>query len=305
MRIGLIDVDGHNFPNLPLMKLSAWHKKQGDKVERYEPLIHNNLNTAPFDKVYMSKVFTFTDDYLYPVNAKEIIKGGTGYFYPNGGEALPYEIENSYPDYSLYPTLTKDKAYGFLTRGCPRNCDFCIVGKKEGTCSVKVADLELFWRGQKNIVLLDPNITACKWWSELFIQLIESKAYIDFTQGLDIRCITEEKAEYLKQMKIKRIHFAWDKYEEKEIIVPKLKEFKKITDWGKQKTIVYVLTNFNTTLEQDLERIYILKELGYWPYIMIYNKKELPRGHEIKKLQRWVNSKRIFERTQRFEEYKG
>lgn len=81
MKIGLIDVDGHNFPNLPLMKLSAWHKKQGDHVEWYQPLFSGHL-----DRVYMSKVFTFTPDYEYFVDADEVIKGGTGYFYPEGGQ---------------------------------------------------------------------------------------------------------------------------------------------------------------------------------------------------------------------------
>ena len=157
MKIGLIDVDGHNFPSLPLMKLSAWHKKQGDSVEWYNPL---TAWKSPPDRVYMSKVFTFTPDYQHPVNAKEIIKGGTGYFYPDGGDVLPDEVEHCYPDYSLYPELTKDTAYGFLSRGCPRGCEFCIVGEKEGRCARKVADLPEFWRGQKKIVLLDPNITA-------------------------------------------------------------------------------------------------------------------------------------------------
>ena len=144
MRIGLIDVDGHNFPNLPLMKLSAWHKARGDTVEWYEPLFSGHM-----DKVYMSKVFTFTPDYQYFVDADVIEKGGTGYFYPDGGKPLDEEVEHIYPDYSLYPELTKDTAYGFMTRGCPRGCDFCIVGKKEGKCSVKVADLKDFWDGQK------------------------------------------------------------------------------------------------------------------------------------------------------------
>ena len=123
MKIGLIDVDGHNFPNLPLMKLSAWHKRQGDSVEWYEPLFSGHL-----DRVYMSKVFTFTPDYPYYVNADEVIKGGTGYFYPDGGKPLESEIEHIYPDYGLYGIT--ETAYGFLTRGCPRGCDFCIVGKK-------------------------------------------------------------------------------------------------------------------------------------------------------------------------------
>ena len=117
MRIQLIDVDGHNFPNLPLMKISAWHKGKGDSVEWYDPL---TAWINPPDKVYMSKVFTFTPDYPHPVCGSEIIKGGTGYEYPSGGEPLPDEIEHIYPDYGLYPELCTDTAYGFLTRGCPR-----------------------------------------------------------------------------------------------------------------------------------------------------------------------------------------
>ena len=298
MKIGLIDVDGHNFPNLPLMKISAWHKSQGDQVEWYSPLFSGHM-----DKVYMSKVFTFTEDYQYHIDADEIVKGGTGYYYPDGGTNLPYEIEHIYPDYSLYPQF-QDTAFGFLTRGCPRGCDFCIVGKKEGLRSVKVADLSEFWKGQKNIELCDPNMFACKDWKELSKQLIDSKAWINFNQGCDIRVMTKEKAEMIKQMKVKMIHFAWDRYEDKDIIVPKFKEFKEITGWDKRKLTVYVLCNFNTTHEQDLERIYTLRDLGYWPYVMIYEKNNLPKGHVTRRLQRWVNNRYIFESTPRFEDYK-
>lgn len=298
MKVGLIDVDGHNFPNLPLMKLSAWHKARGDTVEWYQPLFSGHM-----DKVYMSKVFTFTQDYQYFVDADVIEKGGTGYFYPDGGKPLLDEIEHIYPDYSLYGI--SDTAYGFLTRGCPRGCDFCIVGKKEGRCSVKVADLSEFWNGQKNIVLLDPNMFACPEWKVLSRQLIDSKAWIDFSQGCDIRIMTEEKAEYIKQMKIKQIHFAWDRYEDKDSILPKFKTFKEITQWDKRKLPVYVLVNFNTTLEQDLDRIYTLRDLGYWPYVMIYEKEKLPPKHAIRRLQRWVNMRAVFESTPKFEDYKA
>ena len=192
LRITLIDVDSHNFPNLPLMKLSAWHKQQGDTVEWYDPLFHSM--SEPFDKAYMSKVFGFTPDYPYYVNAKEIHKGGSGYCIQLEGEKevydtekdamLPPEIETIYPDYEIYydkiPEV-KNTAYGFLTRGCPRGCKFCHVGCKEGRKSYKVANLDTFWREQKNIVLLDPNITACKDWKGLFQQLIDSKAWIDFS----------------------------------------------------------------------------------------------------------------------------
>jgi hypothetical protein len=309
MNIGLIDVDGHNFPNIALMKISAWHKQQGDSVEWYDPMLSPEM-----DIVYMSKVFQFTQDYQYHIRAKKVVKGGTGYclsvdkkgkehYDASQDSILPYDIEHIYPDYSLYPDLTEDTAYGYLTRGCPRGCDFCIVGKKEGRMAYKNADLSEFWRGQKNIVLLDPNITACKDWKQLFQQLIDSKATIDFSQGLDIRLMTQEKAEMLKQMKIKQVHFAWDKYQDKEIIVPKFIQFKDITGWDKRKMTVFVLCNFDTTFEQDLDRIMTLREIGYSPYVMLYQKELIPKQSNLRKLQRWVNNRIIFNSTNSFDEY--
>lgn len=312
LRIGLIDVDGHNYPNLPLMKLSAWHKRQGDSVEWYEPLIHS-FPAEPLDKVYMSKVFSFTLDYPYFVNAKTIEKGGSGYaihtedglevYDKDKDRELPYEIEHIYPDYSLYPEQCRDTAYGFLTRGCPRGCSFCHVATKEGRCSRKVADLEEFWRGQKNIVLCDPNLIACPQWKELTQQLIDSKAKVNINQGIDIRVMTEEKAEMIKQLRVDSVHFAWDRYEDKELIVPKFKEFKEITGWKARKTSVYVLVNFNTTIEQDLERIYTLRDMDYDPYVMIYDKEHTKGSDMVRLLQRWVNNRKIFKTIQRFEDY--
>ncbi len=315
MRIGLVDVDGHNFPSLPLMKLSAWHKQQGDTVEWYDQLFHSI--GEPFDKVYMSKVFSFTPDFPYHVNAKEVIKGGSGYCIrlKNGKEVydkekdtmLPPKIETIYPDYEIYYDIipeVKNTAYGFLTRGCPRGCEYCHVGCKEGRKSYKVADLGTFWHGQKNIVLLDPNITACRDWKPLFQQLIDSNVWIDFSQGLDIRLMDREKIKMLMQMKIKQVHFAWDRYQDKKEIVPKFKEFKELTGWDKRKLPVYVLINFNTTIEQDLDRIYTLRDLGYWPYVMVYNKENTKPGDTVRRMQRWVNMRAVFEKVKRFEDYK-
>lgn len=298
MKIGLIDVDGHNFPSLPLMKLSAWHKQQGDHVEMYEPMFSGHM-----DKVYMSKVFTFTHDYEYFIDAGEVVKGGTGYFYPDGGEPLSKEIEHIYPDYDLYGI--KDTAYGFLTRGCPRNCDFCIVAKKEGKKSIKVADLGTFWKGQKNIELLDPNLLASKNHKELLSQLVESKAWVNMNQGVDARLLTEENIDLLKQIKLSKIHFAWDNIADREKVVPKLELFKKLTDCNMRKTIVYVLTNFNSTHEEDLERVYTIREKGMSPYIMIYDKKNAPI--RTKKLARWVNNRFIWYKdlNAKFEDYIG
>ena len=313
MRIGLVDVDGTGrFPNIALMKISAFHKARGDTVEWYDPLWGGR-----FDKVYLSKVFSFTPDYEYPINADEVERGGTGYCISlvNGKEVfdqsknknLPYEIEHIYPDYSLYPELTKDTAYGFLTRGCPRGCDFCIVEKKEGRCSVKVADLSEFWRGQKNIVLCDPNILASREWKDLLQQLIDSRAKVDFNQGLDIRLMTEEKARMIASMRIKEIHFAWDRYEDKDKVLPKLKLFAdvaspKIHKKKVHNAIVYTIVNFSTTLEQDLERIYTLRDMGYWPYVMIYDKEHCARVY--RDLARWVNNRFIFGSCKRFEDYR-
>ncbi len=307
MKIGLIDVDGQNYPNLPLMKISAWHKSQGDTVEWYSPLISGHM-----DKVYMSKVFSFTPDYEFPIDADVIEKGGSGYcielehgkevYHTERDKDLSYEIEHIYPDYSLY-NIT-DTAYGFLTRGCPRGCDFCHVKAKEGTISRKVANLDEFWRGQKNVVLYDPNILACKEWEDLFRQLIDSKATVDINQGMDIRLMTEKKAEMLNKIKLKEIHFAWDRYQDKDAILPRFKEFRKISKVRQKDLVVLVLCNFDTSIEQDLERIYTLRDLGYAPYVMLYDKEHIPNGHDLKRMQRWVNNRWIFWKTERFEDYK-
>lgn len=127
MRIGLVDVDGHNFPNLALMKLATYHKQRGDEVEWAFPLL-------PYDRVYMAKVFTFTQDDITAYQTDDIVRGGTGYDLQ--GKLLA-DVENCYPDYSIYGIT--DTAYGYLTRGCPRGCRFCIVAEKEGKQRIMLA----------------------------------------------------------------------------------------------------------------------------------------------------------------------
>lgn len=310
MRIGLIDVDGgKNFPNLVLMKISAWHKGKGDSVEWYDAMFGGY-----FDRVYLSKVFSFTPDYDLYIDADEVIKGGSGYcidvedgkevFHPERDRQLPDEIEHIYPDYSIYPELTKDTAYGFLTRGCPRGCSFCIVKDKEGRCSRKVADLSEFWNGQRKIVLCDPNILACKDWRSLLQQLIDSKAEVDFNQGLDIRMMTPEKIAMLNQIRIKQIHFAWDRFEDKGMVLPKFEMWANLSKYNSShKVIVYTLVNHTSTLDQDLERIYTLRDMGLWAYVMIYDKEHCSKVY--KRLARWVNNRFIFAKCKRFEDYDG
>ena len=305
-RLGLIDVDGHNFPNLPLMKISAWHKAKGDSVEWYQPMFSGHM-----DKVYMSKVFSFTPDYEYFIDADEIIKGGTGYaivlkdgreqYDKTKDKPLSDEIEHIYPDYSIY-NIT-DTAYGFLTRGCPRGCGFCHVASKEGKCAYKVADLSEFWNGQKNIVLCDPNILACKDHLELLQQLADSGARVNFNQGLDIRLINDKNLEILKQIRLDCIHFAFDRWQDKDIIEPRLRKFVEQTGYNKDKghVMCYILCNYDTTLEQDLYRIQLCRELKIAPYPMIYDREHADPIY--RRLQRWCNNI-VFWKVKTFEEYK-
>lgn len=319
MIVGLIDVDGHNFPNLCLMKLSAYHKSLGDMVEWY------NSKREQYDCVYMAKVFSdeYSPDIPEPKNTKKLIKGGTGYaiklvdgkeIYDKSKDIqLPSEIEHIYPDYSIYPEYTRygkplrhQTAYGFLTRGCPRGCDFCHVVPKEGRCSTKVADLSEFWNCQGNICLSDPNILACKDWRDLLKQLVESGAKIDFNQGIDARLITKEKAELLASMKLKSPHFAMDSMKVVESVSRGLKLYvdacKKIKgkwDWRYAK--VFCLVNFDTTFQEDMERIRVIQECECQPYVMIYNKPSAPSI--LRRLQRWTNNTICYAKTKDFYEY--
>lgn len=296
--------DCHNFPSLPMMKLSAYHKSIGDTVERYMPLNH-------YDLVYASKVFSFTEDIddRCIVQADEVKRGGTGYCISveNGKEVfdkskdvpLPKGIEHIYPDYDLFPEYKF--AAGFLTRGCPRGCAFCIVGQKEGRCSKQVADLSEFWRGQKQIDLLDPNILACREHERLLMQLAETKARVNFNQGIDVRLVNPDNIALLNKIKAPILHFAWDNPND-----DLTKHFKLFSEHTVVKSdrnkIVYVLTNFGSTMEQNLHRIYTLRDLGYSPYVMIYEKETAPK--EVKRLQRWCNNRLIFRSCERFEDYK-
>lgn len=152
-------------------------------------------------------------------------------------------------------------------------------------------------------MLCDPNLIACKDWKDLLQQLIDSKAKVNINQGIDIRIMTDEKAEMIRQLRVDSVHFAWDRYEDKELIVPKFKMFKDITGWKARKTSVFVLTNFDTTIEQDLERIYTLRDMDYDPYVMVYDKQHTKGGDTVRLLQRYVNNRKIFKTIKRFEDY--
>lgn len=214
MKIRLLATDS-KIPNYAIMKISAYHKGLGDNVDWYNPL----LDFADTDILYISKVFTFTDDPCQtmpmPISAK-IIKGGTGYDYTT---TLPDEIARVTDlDYSIYPNC--DYSIIFTTRGCVRKCPFCIVPKKEGLIhNVNVASLN---PNGKYIMLLDNNFFANRTWRENIKVLEAFNQPIDFNTGIDARLLTEEQCEALGKLKIKVIHCAWDNYKDKEKILPKL-----------------------------------------------------------------------------------
>lgn len=295
MNIGLIDEDWVSrkkmtFPNLSLMKIASWHRARGDLVDWYDPIME------PYDRVYCSRVFSeeYTKPYDKLIDAKEILRGGSGYaisvengqevYHPERDEALPHEIDHSYPAYDLYGIT--DTAYGFMTKGCPRRCPFCHVAGMQGTAVIDFAPLDEFWRGQKEIKLLDPNLTASVNYAEHIRQLAESGAWVDFTQGLDARMLNEQRISLLNAVKFKRIHFAWDNPKDDlrpkfELISRHLKHFRK------ERVSCYVLTNYNSTFEEDLYRVETLKSLKIQPYVMIYRKNTAP--HEVRQLQRYCN----------------
>lgn len=311
MRIGLIDCDSHNFPNLALMKISAYHKSKGDAVEWWWSDFEH------YDIVYKSKVFSdsYSPDTPDPMNADKIIRGGTGYaisltadgrevFDPSKHEDLPAEIEKCFPDYSIYPQY--EYAVSMTSRGCPRGCAFCHVQAKEGCKSHKCADVSDFWCGQKEIKVLDPNITACREKRDLLSQYVETGAIIDFTQGIDIRLLNEEDIEDLNRMRIKNIHFAWDNPAE-----DLTKHFEYYRKQAKHKPhgsygTVYLLTNFEGCsteehVERAIQRIKILDSIGYDPFVMIYNKPNAPKV--LWRLQQWCNNKRVFRAVKDFADY--
>ena len=290
MKIGLWS-DCHNFPSIPAMKLSAYHKARGDDVELWQPMME-------YDKVYCSKVFDFTPDAedLGIIRADEVERGGSGY--GDYKTVLRPEVEHIYPDYGLYPQYKE--AYGFLTRGCPRGCGFCIVSGKEGRASNQVADLSEFWRGQRTIKLLDPNLLACREHERLLQQLADSGAWVDFTQGLDVRITTPDNIVLLNRVQTKMLHFAWDNPEDDLTdYFLRFAELSTVTDYRKRG--VYVLTNYGSTHEQDLYRINTLRKIGFDPYVMIYDKAHAPRI--TRSLQRWCNNKLIFRSEPDFRKY--
>lgn len=279
MRIGLIDVDGHNFPNFALMRLSAWHKARGDSVEWCGDLYWD------FDRVYKSKIFTFTPDNhrAFPC---EVIKGGTGY---DIRSRLDPEVEQSLlMDYTLYPQY--DFSIQFFSRGCIRHCPFCLVHDKEGGIH-PVEPVQLNPRG-KHIEVLDNNFFANPEWMSAVNYLLASGQRVNL-HGVDIRILTEEHAYWLNRLPLyKSIHIAWD--------LPHIDLTERLREVLKYikpyKLMCYILVGFNSTIEQDMYRIERCRELGIKPFVMPYRDfdNNLPPSQYARDLAQYVNKPQVF-----------
>jgi len=280
MKIGLLDVDSHNFPNLALMKISKYHKMKGDDVEFINYL-------SNYDIVYKSQVFTYSKEENYKINAKNIIYGGTGY--NELEKILPNEIENIIPDYDLYKCK---HAYGFLTRGCIRNCDWCIVYKKEGKIKSN-ADIEDIMAGKKSAILLDNNVLAHEHGIKQIEKIIKLKIKIDFNQGIDCRLIDNKIAEMLSQVKwLNTIRFSCDN-------LNNIKDIKSAIDklrlfMPKKHFFCYVLVT--NDIKDALERVLFLRENKIIPFAQSYI--DYSGNKNITKEQnnfcRWVNIHQFF-----------
>jgi len=294
MKIGLIDVDGHNFPNLALMKLSAWHKSKGDYIEWYNGVEH-------YDLVYMSKVFSFTPKDGRVIQADKVIKGGSGYKLFD--QWLPNDIEHICPDYSIYP-MHKD-AYGFLTRGCVNKCSFCIVPRKEGMIR-KHSSITEFLDGRKSAVLMDNNVIASDWGLQQIEEIISLGVKVDFNQGIDCRIIAKDKsiARLLSRVKwIRYLRMAYDNSaitDEVETAISYLKE----AGVKPYKMFFYMLVK-DGQIEDAEQRALTLDSLGCTPFAMAYRNLDTndEPTQEQKRFARWCNMKATF-KSCTFSDYK-
>lgn len=298
MKIGLIDVDGHNFPNLALIKLSRYWKNQGADVEWYTPF-------AYYDCAYLSKVFTFTPDFLQCIsNADKVERGGTGYRLYD--KKLPTQIDKLQPDYSIYPNIVDNKtAFGFLTRGCIRNCKWCIVPKKEGMLQPYMDIEEIAAEGRNKIILMDNNILASDYGLCQIGKIINLNLSVDFNQDMDCRLVTPDVAKMLVNVKwLKYIRFACDTSAQ----LPHLFRACDLLHKYGYKGKVFINVLLTEDINECINRINAIRRYEKLtmspftqPYLDFDGKRQPPQWQ--KDMARWCNRKEIF-RTVDFSEYR-
>lgn len=295
MNVGILAVDSI-IANVALMRLSAWHKAQGDTVEITFPLA-----AETYDRVYLSKQFQervlpngrveYPDDRTpWPC---EVVKGGTGYDLTT---FLTPEQDTTYPDYDIFGCTF---ALGRLTRGCIRRCPWCCVWRQDGKVH-QVAILDDFLREQTHVRLLDDNLTAMP---ELFIETcheLRDRGVRVLWESLDARLLTDEMCVALMQVRRwKSMHFAWDSMREEQHVIDGLLRLKKIYP-SLHEVLVYVLIGFNTTPEEDLYRVERLRSIGAMPFVMPFDKQDAYQ----RKFARWANRKELFKSCS-WEEFDG
>lgn len=313
MNIGIIDADlidnGTRHPNLALMKISGYYKNQGDNVK----LVTQYEDVHSYDKVFISKVFSFTQVPDWVVECPNVTIGGTG-FYLDGGESLACEIEHHMPDYSLYTeyvdlqisqgkNINKFTDYlnysiGFTTRGCFRKCEFC-VNKKYDRVAMHSPIKEFIDEKRPAIYLWDDNFLAYSGWEKVLDELEATNKPFQFRQGLDIRLLTERSAKRLSRIKYHGdFIFAFDHIEDRDLIERKLKLWKR---YSTKTTKLYVFCAYESQDENDIikvfKRIKILMKHGCLPYIMRYESYKTSRYRSIyTQLARWCNQPQFFKK---------
>ena len=284
MNIGILAVDS-NFPNLALMKISSYHKARGDNVEWYNPL-------CSYDKVYIAKVFSFTLDYGYYINADQVEKGGTGY---DISKVLLPEIDRMIPDYNLY-NVDKNLAYGFLTRGCPNKCKWCVVPAKEGKITPYMDIEEIAVNGRKNIILMDNNVLASDYGLQQIEKIIRLGLRVDFNQGLDARLVTDDIARLLARLKwMKRIRFGCDTPGQ----IAECERATALIDKYGYKGEYFFYCILLSDFKESFERVNYWKNKGgrFLPHFQPY--RDIKKTHQIipqwqKDLAGWADKKWIF-----------
>lgn len=296
MHVGLIDVDS-KIPNLVLMKLSAWHKKQGHTVS----LLRLKDVFAPMslwdnpDKLYAAVVFRENRDIALLLARMGVNVGGTGWWLY---KSLPVEIEAMKPDYDLYGI---DYGMGFLSRGCIRRCGACVVWRKEGIVHHVAWPWELINPKSKELVIMDGIFNGSPYWQEKAFWLIDNGYTVDITQGMDIRIVNQQAAELIKALKHRnKVHFAFD-HVDYESEVRRGIELLLTAGIRADSLTFYILTNYDSTFDQDMHRIAVIEEYGANPYVMIYDKLRAPQ--QIRDLQRWCNSVPPIRKVCRFDDY--
>lgn len=289
--VRLTHLDG-KLPNLALMKLSAWFKSLGANVF-FTHSASRELFEPEYDLVLASSIFAWSENARidFKRSFPDGILGGTGAEDSMTVEKFLGE-QDIKPDYSIYPHFAP--SLGFSQRGCRLNCSFCVVPKKEGKV-YESGSINGIWRGEghpKQIILLDNDFFGQPKWRERCQEIQDGNFEVSFNQGINIRLIHKEAAEFLSrlkyrddQFKSKRIYTAWDNRKDEEIFI---RGVKTMTDAGirPQNIMVYFLCGYwpGETLQDCMYRFEKMLEMKLMPYPMVFDNK----NKELKKFQRWV-----------------